>query len=207
MQTAGSVLWLVVDRGRISWKHTQTMTWSVPGVWVCVCLCVWLCETIFRGMCFPHNLESLTSTYISKITISDLSDRAVKTGCDEMTVMCFICLSVMCLFTIQWTRVYMRGCMGEWESKKRWICWGFLRGDGRGVGVGGGGVDGGGKSHRHGKSSQQASQIPWCPASRPKWPIRHVYSSPPPSADAALFWPDEKRWQLRRRLISVTIKT
>lgn len=56
------------------------------------------------------------------------------------------------------------------------------------------GVDGGGKS------SQQASQIPWCPASRPKWPIRHVCSSPPPSADAALSGPDEKRWQLRRRV-------
>lgn len=56
------------------------------------------------------------------------------------------------------------------------------------------GIDGGGKS------SQQASQIPWCPASRPKWPIRHVCSSPPPSADAALSGPDEKRWQLRRRV-------
>ena len=56
-------------------------------------------------------------------------------------------------------------------------------------------VDEGGKSHSHGKSSQQASQIPWCPASRPKWPTRHVYSSPPPSADAALSGPDGKRWQ------------
>lgn len=62
-------------------------------------------------------------------------------------------------------------------------------------------------SQSHGKSSQQASQIPWCPASRPKWPIRHVYSSPPPSADAALSGPNEKRWQLWVKLISVAIKT
>lgn len=62
-------------------------------------------------------------------------------------------------------------------------------------------------SQSHGKSSQQASQIPWYPASQPKWPIRHVYSSPPPSADAALSGPNEKRWQLWVKLISVAIKT
>lgn len=73
----------------------------------------------------------------------------------------------------------------------------FLEGVVGGSGtVGEEGVNGGSKSHNHSKPNQQASQIPWCPASRPKWPLRHIFSSPRPSADAALAWPNGKRWQL-----------
>lgn len=135
------------------------------------------------ALCFLYvcETESLPSIYISNISLSP--------GRQSQTTGVIPLMSPLISFG---PYIYIfRTQLAEWC-----ICWGLCRGEGvkrR--------VDGGGKSGR------RASQIPWCPASRPKWPIRHVYSSPPPSADAALVGPDEKRWQLRRRLISVTINT
>lgn len=165
---------------------------SGPGV------CVWL---IFSGMGCQCNCESLTSTYISKILISPVTLSCKGVPVPSLRLLFslqqpvdeYICETVWlpCMVHVILTMVWT-----EW-----WVCWGFFSGGGwdvRGVSM---------EAASHGKSSQQASKIPWCPASRPKWPIRHVYSSPPPSADAALSGPDGKRWQLRGRLISVTIKT